>query len=87
MDSYGSLRSIRDDEIELVRTWRNAPSVRANMYTSHEIGADEHRSWWSQVQRRDDQAYFMYEVGGVPIGVVDFTVSDPFIRNAYWACY
>ena len=61
MSSIGLLRPIRDDELELMRCWRNAPEVRANMYTRHEIGAAEHGAWWARVVQRQDMQYFMYE--------------------------
>ena len=87
MRDYGVLRAIRENEIELVRVWRNAPNVRANMYTQHEISEAEHLAWWSQLVARADQAYFMYELQGSPVGVVGFTAIDPVNRNASWAFY
>jgi UDP-4-amino-4,6-dideoxy-N-acetyl-beta-L-altrosamine N-acetyltransferase len=87
MRDYGTLRAIRDNEIELIRGWRNAPNVRVNMYTRHEIGADEHRAWWSAVQTRSDQAYFMYEFCGTPTGVVAFNAIDRVNCNSSWAFY
>lgn len=68
-------------------SWRNAPNVRANMYTRHEISIDEHLAWWSRVQSRTDQKYFMYEVGGVPSGIVGFMGIDTESRNSSWAFY
>jgi len=59
MRSIGTLRPIHEDELELMLSWRNAPSIRANMYTQHEISIDEHLAWWEQASKRDDQQYFM----------------------------
>lgn len=68
-------------------SWRNAPNVRANMYTRHEISIEEHLAWWSRVQPRTDQKYFMYEVGGAPSGIVGFMGIDTESRNSSWAFY
>lgn len=87
MLDIGLLRLIRDDEIELMRAWRNAPSVRANMYTRHEIGAREHSDWWERVKQRSDVQYFMYELLGSPSGVVGFTGIDRVNNNSSWAFY
>ena len=38
------MREMVDGDLSLVLEWRNAPDVRKNMYTSHEITLDEHRS-------------------------------------------
>ncbi|WP_222130017.1 UDP-4-amino-4,6-dideoxy-N-acetyl-beta-L-altrosamine N-acetyltransferase [Bordetella genomosp. 13] len=87
MSELGFLRPIRDDELESMLSWRNAPAVRANMYTRHEISIDEHLDWWERTKQRDDQRYFMYEAGGRALGVVGFTRIDPLNANSSWAFY
>lgn len=87
MNGFGVLRDIQDDELESMRSWRNAPAVRANMYTRHEISEHEHKVWWSRTRERDDQQYFMYEIDGVPTGIVGFTLIDPVSENCSWAFY
>jgi pseudaminic acid biosynthesis N-acetyl transferase len=87
MQSIGTLRSIRDDELELMLSWRNAPSVRANMYTRHVITIDEHRAWWERTRQRDDQRYFMYENAGTPLGIVCFNAIDTVNQHGFWAFY
>lgn len=84
---FGKLRPIRPDELDLMLYWRNAPSVRANMYTRHEIGPAEHRAWWERAQACSDKTYFMYESEGNPLGIVAFTDVDRQNQNASWAFY
>ncbi|MBQ5963374.1 UDP-4-amino-4,6-dideoxy-N-acetyl-beta-L-altrosamine N-acetyltransferase [Massilia sp. ZL223] len=81
------LRAIADDELELMLAWRNAPTVRANMYTRHEITLAEHSAWWRATQQRPDRRYFMYEYQGRACGVVGFTDIDAASLNASWAFY
>ena len=83
----GSLRSIKDQDIEIMLSWRNAPSVRENMYTRHEISLAEHQSWWQKVKESLHHRYFMYECSGVPLGVIGFTDIDPENNNSSWAFY
>ncbi len=83
----GVLRVIRAEELELMRAWRNAPAVRRNMYTRHEIGAEEHLKWWEAVSRREDSEYFMFEHHGQPLGIVGFNRIDRRNMNASWAFY
>lgn len=87
MLKLGNIRKIDSSELELMLSWRNAPSVRANMYTRHEISLDEHLSWWSRIQQRVDQRYFMYENEGTPLGVVGFNNIDNISQNSSWAFY
>lgn len=87
MVDIGVLREIKDNELNMMRGWRNAPTIRANMYTRHEISSDEHEAWWIRARERTDQQYFMYEVGGRPLGIVLFTMIDLLNSNCSWAFY
>ncbi|MFG6554308.1 UDP-4-amino-4,6-dideoxy-N-acetyl-beta-L-altrosamine N-acetyltransferase [Sulfitobacter sp. 1A16808] len=87
MNTFGKLREIENSELEMIRSWRNAPEVRSKMYTQHEITSEEHQLWWSSVSVREDQAYFIYENSGVPLGVVSFTQMDKVSANCSWAFY
>jgi UDP-4-amino-4,6-dideoxy-N-acetyl-beta-L-altrosamine N-acetyltransferase len=87
MKSLGNLRSITEDDLELIRSWRNHPAIASKMYKRHEISADEHTAWWVRTSARQDQGYFMYENAGEPLGVVGFTEIDPDNGNCFWAFY
>lgn len=83
----GCLRAIKAEEVECMLFWRNAPSVRANMYTKHEISLTEHLAWWGRIQTCSDQKYFMYEYKGTPFGIVAFNGIDENNQNSSWAFY
>ena len=87
MSKLGCLRAIRPEELELMLSWRNAPGVRANMYTRHEISLIEHLAWWERIQTGADQQYFMYEFQGTPFGIVAFNGIDETHQNSSWAFY
>lgn len=87
MNQLGILRVITDDELELMREWRNSPAVRANMYSQHEINREEHMTWWEKTKTRTDQKYLMYEAAGVPTGIAAFTGIDIQSQNSAWAFY
>jgi UDP-4-amino-4,6-dideoxy-N-acetyl-beta-L-altrosamine N-acetyltransferase len=87
LPELGCLRAIRPDELEMMLAWRNAPGVRANMYTRHEIGLEEHLGWWARIQSRTDQRYLMYESKGAPLGIVAFNGIDAVNGNSAWAFY
>lgn len=83
----GFIRNIDKNELEMMLAWRNAPGVRSNMYTRHEISLEEHLMWWESIQRRDDQKYFMYEFDGKPTGIVAFTNLNIRNSSSSWAFY
>ena len=87
LKKLGVLRDIKPEELELMLSWRNAPTVRANMYTSHEISLAEHLAWWERIQERSDLQYCMYESQGTPLGIVAFTGIDRNNQNSSWAFY
>lgn len=85
--ALGKLRPIETHELALMLSWRNAPGVRSNMYTRHEISLDEHLAWWERARQRTDQLYRMYEYQGNPFGIVALKEIDPIHRNSSWAFY
>lgn len=86
-EQFGMLRPIKDSELELMLSWRNAPAVRENMYTTHEISLAEHVAWWERTNSSDHQHYFMYEFEGQALGIVGFTDLDRGNQNSSWAFY
>lgn len=83
----GYLRAIKDEEVALMLSWRNAPNVRANMYTTHEISLLEHLAWWQKVQSLTNQQYLMYEYMGAPTGIVAYNAINQENQNSFWAFY
>lgn len=81
------LREIRDDEVELMLDWRNAPTVRRHMYNSHVIQREDHVEWWKHTKANIDSEYFMYEDNERPIGIVAFTGINRAQSNSSWAFY
>ena len=87
MSFLGTLRPIHEDELELMLAWRNAPAVRRNMYTHHEITLAEHLAWWRQMRERPDCGYLMYVQDGVAAGIVYITQLNRHDSSAFWGFY
>tara|TARA_R110002020_G_scaffold20990_12_gene70999 strand:- start:1868 stop:2416 length:549 start_codon:yes stop_codon:yes gene_type:complete len=87
MSEFGKLRVIVENDLELMRSWRNIPNVRANMYTQHEITQEEHLAWWQRVNNSCENLYLMYELNSLPAGVVYFNKIDRSSNNAAWGFY
>lgn len=84
---FGRLRPMTRVDLERVLFWRNHPSIRAQMYTQHEITLEEHRAWWGRVEGSPKFRFFVYERAGVPLGYVAFSEIAPEPRTATWGFY
>ncbi len=81
------LRPVSSADLEMILSWRNAPEVRKNMYTSHVISPDEHVNWWKKMQADKSARLFVLEEGGDPLGFVSFTKYTGPDGAVTWAFY
>jgi UDP-4-amino-4,6-dideoxy-N-acetyl-beta-L-altrosamine N-acetyltransferase len=83
-----SLRPLTEKDLSLVRAWRNAPEVRLNMYSTHEISEAEHKAWFARLKDNTQSRWFIYEDAlGQPKGVIYFTQIEPSNGSAFWGFY
>jgi UDP-4-amino-4,6-dideoxy-N-acetyl-beta-L-altrosamine N-acetyltransferase len=57
------------------------------MISDHVITADEHELWLERTLARRDRRYFVFELSGVPAGVVGFYDIHERDRRAEWTLY
>jgi len=82
------LRPLTEADLPIVLAWRNAPEVRRNMFTGHEISEAEHRAWFDRVSRDPQSRWFIYEdTHGKPQGVVSFAQLRAENKSAFWGFY
>ncbi|WP_329053148.1 UDP-4-amino-4,6-dideoxy-N-acetyl-beta-L-altrosamine N-acetyltransferase [Amycolatopsis sp. NBC_01488] len=81
------LREADEDDLDRIRRWRNHPSVRQVSFTTHEIGADEHRAWFAAVRADPTRRVLVYHHEGTPAGVVLFSDIDRAAGSAEWGFY
>lgn len=76
-----------EKDLEMVLSWRNEPTVRQNMYTSHEISYSEHLCWWERESINSASVLLIAEISEQPVGVVTFTNVKNDYHSATWAFY
>ena len=81
------IRSCSSSQQLRVREIRNQTSVRAAMYTDHEIGVSEHLEWLEKITSDPKQIVFVVLDDEDPIGVVSFNDLDLLHKKADWAFY
>lgn len=81
------LRPLTEADLDTILAWRNAPSVRENMYTNHVISPDEHCAWFNRVRNDNTKRYLVFERNGDARGIIGFTAIDTHQKRSSWAFY
>lgn len=85
--THDHLRPATEADLDQMRAWRNAPGVRAMMYTQHVITPDEHAAWWRGQSARTDCRHLIFCTDEGPQGVVSFSGISAAHGTATWAFY
>ena len=81
------LELLSQTDLDIVLPWRNDPSVRRCMYSSHVITADEHQKWFNHISAAEDRIALLFSVGEEPRGVVQFNQLNVDARRGRWGFY
>lgn len=71
------IRSMIEDDLPMVLTWRNHPEVRRYMFTKHEISLAEHTQWFMRAVQDNTRRLLIVQEQGSPIGYVQFSNVEP----------
>ncbi|PLY16317.1 MAG: hypothetical protein C0631_04080 [Sedimenticola sp.] len=82
IEEYGVvLRQVTLDDIEMVRSWRNDPSVSKYMLFREHISQEMQQRWFEGVCARGD-LYFILNFQGEDVGLLNLKDIDPRMRMA-----
>lgn len=70
------LRQLTHDKIEMVRQWRNDPKIRQYMEFREEITPEMQERWFQKVSTSGKDYYFIIEVDGKEIGLINVRDID-----------
>ena len=87
-----SVRDVTPEDKDRMLRWRNSQDVARAMYTDHAITPEEHETWFARMlaeQGRPDARiyYWVIELDGAPVGVVNLADIDRHNRRCSWAFY
>jgi len=83
-----ALRRLAEPDLALILGWRNAPSVRACMFSQHDITFAEHQAWFERVKDDSRSRWFIWEdADGIPRGTANFVDIRPAVGAAFWGFY
>jgi RimJ/RimL family protein N-acetyltransferase len=69
------LQLIAEEDLELIRTWRNEPHVMAFMEYQQHIDEADQKNWFQHLAK-ENNLYFKILVSGVPIGLINLKDID-----------
>lgn len=67
------IRPMEAQDLPLVLSWRNHPTVRSHMLTQHEISLKEHENWFEKAVLDTTRQLLIVEDNENPIAYVQFT--------------
>lgn len=80
------LRKISEEDLPLLLSWRNDPTIRSYMFNPDLIKLEEHIQWYTRISGDERYTLLIYEDGGSPIGHMNFT-QKPGCAIAEWGFY
>lgn len=70
------LTPIEQQDLEMLRTWRNDPNVSQFMLSQEEITPEQQQIWFKKVQRDPNQQHFIIWYKEQPIGAANIRSKD-----------
>ncbi len=87
MSSRFSMRDLVADDSATLLRWRNLPDVRSYMYTDVPIQAAEHERWFAGIAGDDTRRYWVIQLDGEDVGLVNLYGISKQHKRCYWAFY
>ncbi|MFH1067239.1 MAG: UDP-4-amino-4,6-dideoxy-N-acetyl-beta-L-altrosamine N-acetyltransferase [bacterium] len=80
-----SLRPMREDDLEMIRAWRNTKRIRDVSFTDHIISKKEHAAWFEK--NKSVASFNIFMRGQEPLGFVQVTHFTAQHDRAFWGFY
>lgn len=82
-----SFRKVLEEDRARLLAWRNSPAVAPYMYSDHLITQAEHDRWFDGMAGDEARAFWVIELDGEPVGLVNLYAIDRAHRRCAWAYY
>lgn len=82
-----NFRKMRDDDQEMVMSWRLKPEVANVMLTALTPDLDRQRQWFAGIKDSAAAQYWIIEHLQRPVGVINLAEIDRVNRHATWGLY
>ena len=69
------LRNISEDDLEMLRNWRNMPEIRFNMINQDEISIEQQKKWFISLSE-PNQGHYVVEYKSQTIGYANYKLNE-----------
>ncbi len=80
-------RHIGENDLETIRMWRMKSEVTRYMYSDPQISASEQIEWFDRIRSDKNSRYWIINVDGQDVGLVNIVNIDMQNKRAEWAYY
>jgi len=81
------LRALQQDDLAVIRRWRNHPDINRFMFTQHKVTISEHLSWFESSRLNKLRSLFVYEVEGSAQGFLQLERKSKESKVYEWGFY
>ena len=78
---------LTEEDIELVREWRNSPEVSQYMYTEDTITKEQQEKWFKKVSQDETSKYWIIKYENQKLGVANLSEIDRRNNKCFWGFY
>lgn len=79
----GYLRYGTEQDIDLLFSWANHPTVRRNSFNSEKISYEEHKRWYENVLKNEAVGQYIYVYGDEAVGQIRVEIEKETGRISY----
>lgn len=81
------LRDVTPADKERIFRWRNSERVRSVMRCDRPIAPEDHDRWFAALLERKDRLFFLFEMMGKPVGVMQYKEVSRVDGTCSWGFY
>ena len=70
------MRTVKEDDIDLLFAWANDPEVRKNAFHTEPIPYETHQKWFANLMNDEKQVQYIFMVDEKPAGQIRLSISE-----------
>lgn len=81
------LRTIEEDDVDIIFEWRNANHVRKYMFSNQVISREEHLAWFHNISKDPLRQCLIFENNWKKLGAINVTQDHDHTLSCKWGLY
>ena len=82
-----NLIELKEEHLEMVRTWRQSEEVSKYMYTSPSLSIEQQLEWFRRVEQDNSKEHYIIQHNGKDLGLASITEINFTFKKCQWAFY